>query len=456
MINVKPVVKLIKRKLNLLEYRQRIRSAQSSCCPSPTPTDNIQDTSSSIPLPVSDLAGKMENIKTDNVEHKQMEECENNSNGHAVTEEDTEEGELKGDSDQETSVKPGSGNVSAECVKDFPYGVAKSSSSIEIKTLEKSLSVITSFYNSSASVNYSRRWKSSSHTSSSRRWSSSSRSCSRSPTHSKKRTSRNRRSSRGKRKRTHRHSQSSRSPHSSSRRRWSRSRSHSRSRSRSSSSNGNSSCSSSRSRSRSSPFKSRSRWSYSHRFSSRERRRYHSRSRSRSSSRYSRVSRSRSPVWRSSRRSRSPHYRLPIRPRRPEDEDRSRQVEERRVVYIGRLSEGTSKGDLRRRFQKFGEIVDISVHFRDHGDNYGFVTYKNRDEAYNAVEHGNEDPSLPRYDLCFGGRRAFCRVQYSDLDAQATDGHYLEGSVGPPFARNSGTSLDFDSLLRAAMDRKKR
>ncbi|KAK8743013.1 hypothetical protein OTU49_001488, partial [Cherax quadricarinatus] len=317
MINVKPVVKLIKRKLNLLEYRQRIRSAQSSCCPSPTPTDNIQDTSSSIPLPVSDLAGKMENIKTDNVEHKQMEECENNSNGHAVTEEDTEEGELKGDSDQETSVKPGSGNVSAECVKDFPYGVAKSSSSIEIKTLEKSLSVITSFYNSSASVNYSRRWKSSSHTSSSRRWSSSSRSCSRSPTHSKKRTSRNRRSSRGKRKRTHRHSQSSRSPHSSSRRRWSRSRSHSRSRSRSSSSNGNSSCSSSRSRSRSSPFKSRSRWSYSHRFSSRERRRYHSRSRSRSSSRYSRVSRSRSPVWRSSRRSRSPHYRLPIRPRRP-------------------------------------------------------------------------------------------------------------------------------------------
>lgn len=50
-----------------------------------------------------------------------------------------------------------------------------------------------------------------------------------------------------------------------------------------------------------------------------------------------------------------------------------------------------------------------------HRDNYGFVTYKNREEAYSAVEHGNDDPSLPKYDLCFGGRRAFCRVQYSDL-----------------------------------------
>lgn len=48
-------------------------------------------------------------------------------------------------------------------------------------------------------------------------------------------------------------------------------------------------------------------------------------------------------------------------------------------------------------------------------DNYGFVTYQNRDEAYFAVEHGNDDPKLPRYDLCFGGRRAFCKVSYSDL-----------------------------------------
>lgn len=144
-----------------------------------------------------------------------------------------------------------------------------------------------------------------------------------------------------------------------------------------------------------------------------------------------------------------------MRPRRPEDQDRTRQVEERRVIYIGRISEGTTKGDLRRRFQKFGEIVDISVHFREHGDNYGFVTFKNRDEAYYAVEHGNDDPSLPRYDLCFGGRRAFCRVQYSDLDAQA-DSQYVSGPVGGPVTRISPAAMDFDSLLRAAMKKKTR
>lgn len=60
-------------------------------------------------------------------------------------------------------------------------------------------------------------------------------------------------------------------------------------------------------------------------------------------------------------------------------------------------------------------LLKIQFYYRD---NYGFVTFKNRDEAYQAVENGNEDPSLPHYDLCFGGRRAFCKVQYSDLGKQ--------------------------------------
>lgn len=138
-------------------------------------------------------------------------------------------------------------------------------------------------------------------------------------------------------------------------------------------------------------------------------------------------------------------------PRR-EDGDRLKQVEERRVIYVGRISDGTTKADLRHRFSKYGVIVDISVHFRDRGDNYGFVTYKNKSEAYSAVENGNSDPAYPRYDLCFGGRRAFCRVQYSDLDAQ-DDGF---GGSGPGSkGRGSGNS-DFDSLLRAAMKRKTR
>lgn len=126
-----------------------------------------------------------------------------------------------------------------------------------------------------------------------------------------------------------------------------------------------------------------------------------------------------------------------------------KQVEERRVIYIGRISEGTTKAELRTRFEKYGTIVDISVHFRERGDNYGFVTYKNRDEAYFAVEHGNDDPAQPRYDLCFGGRRAFCKVSYSDLDAQPADANYLGGG---PVARPA-EPLDFDSLLRAAMKR---
>lgn len=127
-----------------------------------------------------------------------------------------------------------------------------------------------------------------------------------------------------------------------------------------------------------------------------------------------------------------------------------KQVEERRVIYIGRISEGTTKAELRARFEKYGTIVDISVHFREHGDNYGFVTYKNRDEAYCAVEHGNDDPKLPRYDLCFGGRRAFCKVSYSDLDAEPAES-YDGGLVA-----RQADPLDFDSLLRAAMKRNMR
>lgn len=49
------------------------------------------------------------------------------------------------------------------------------------------------------------------------------------------------------------------------------------------------------------------------------------------------------------------------------EREKQRQVEERRVIYVGRIEEGTSKAELRRRFEMFGPIVDISVHFREHG-----------------------------------------------------------------------------------------
>ncbi|KOC60266.1 Peroxisome proliferator-activated receptor gamma coactivator-related protein 1 [Habropoda laboriosa] len=124
--------------------------------------------------------------------------------------------------------------------------------------------------------------------------------------------------------------------------------------------------------------------------------------------------------------------------------EKQRQVEERRVIYVGRLEEGIAKADLRRRFEVFGPVVDISVHFREHGDNYGFVTFAYKNDAYEAVEHGNDDPALPRYDLCFGGRRAFCKVKYADLDGMASNS-LSNGQMIPDNEDNT-----FDLLLKEA------
>ncbi|KAG8035529.1 hypothetical protein G9C98_006975 [Cotesia typhae] len=47
--------------------------------------------------------------------------------------------------------------------------------------------------------------------------------------------------------------------------------------------------------------------------------------------------------------------------------EKTRQVEERRVIYVGRIDEGITKADLRKRFEAFGPVTDISLHFREHG-----------------------------------------------------------------------------------------
>jgi len=130
------------------------------------------------------------------------------------------------------------------------------------------------------------------------------------------------------------------------------------------------------------------------------------------------------------------------RERPPVPEEKNRQVEERRVIYVGRIEEGISKADLRLRFQQFGPIVDISVHFRERGDNYGFVTFAHKADAYKAVEHGNDDPTYPHYDLCFGGRRAFCKQRYADLDGLATTVHNQYGPPPPPPQPRSDASFD--------------
>merc|ERR1719334_2199497 len=150
------------------------------------------------------------------------------------------------------------------------------------------------------------------------------------------------------------------------------------------------------------------------------------------------------------------------------DQEGERRNEERRIVYVGKISEGTTRADLRKRFEVFGPILEISVHFRDRGDNYGFITFKYKVDAYEAIEHGNDDPAYPTVDLCFGGRRAFCKEKYSDLDShinsaldpaevdkyrsprdsakhQFVRGRASSGSVVENGGRSGGTN-DFDSL----------
>ncbi|KAJ8667095.1 hypothetical protein QAD02_008757 [Eretmocerus hayati] len=166
----------------------------------------------------------------------------------------------------------------------------------------------------------------------------------------------------------------------------------------------------------------------------------------RSYDKYRRKSPAHSHRFNSWRRSPLPSY------RKPYDEwhlkEKQRQVEERRVIYVGRLKDSITKAELRRRFENFGPVVDISIHFREKGHNYGFVTFAYKNDAYQAVEHGNDDPSLPRYDLCFGGRRAFCKVKYADLDGGVTNSSLSAGRSNlykPPEEENT-----FDLLLKEA------
>nr|XP_032808299.1 peroxisome proliferator-activated receptor gamma coactivator-related protein 1-like isoform X1 [Petromyzon marinus]XP_032808300.1 peroxisome proliferator-activated receptor gamma coactivator-related protein 1-like isoform X1 [Petromyzon marinus]XP_032808301.1 peroxisome proliferator-activated receptor gamma coactivator-related protein 1-like isoform X1 [Petromyzon marinus] len=120
-------------------------------------------------------------------------------------------------------------------------------------------------------------------------------------------------------------------------------------------------------------------------------------------------------------------------------------IEERRVIYVGKINNGMTTLELRRRFQSFGEIENCSVHFRERGDNYGFVTYRFTCDAFAALEKGHlvHLPNEMPFDLCFGGRRQFCKASYADLDSNRG----LERSTD---RRTAMASLDFDSLLKAA------
>ncbi|XP_030234221.1 peroxisome proliferator-activated receptor gamma coactivator-related protein 1 [Gadus morhua] len=227
-------------------------------------------------------------------------------------------------------------------------------------------------------------------------------------------------------------------------------------------------CNSSRSRSRSPPAKkyrarhsesSSSSSSCSSRSSSRSppRRRRYSYSSSRSGSWSRSRSRSRSPQrsaeWQ--RNVYSPSYRPTYRHtsvESSEDVKRRKQqaIDERRVVYVGRIRGTMTQNELRERFSIYGEIEDCTLHFREQGDNYGFVTYYDTKNAFTAIENGGKlrKPDELPFDLCFGGRRQFCKTSYADLDSNK------EYDSLP--SKGKFHALDFDTLLKQAKKTQKR
>ncbi|XP_055776071.1 peroxisome proliferator-activated receptor gamma coactivator-related protein 1 [Salvelinus fontinalis] len=204
-----------------------------------------------------------------------------------------------------------------------------------------------------------------------------------------------------------------------------------------------SSCSSSRSSSRSlACFPRRRRYSYSS-------------SRSGSWSR----SRSRSPhrrAWSRCSRQRSPSFRPGYRPESRENSEvgkrlKDKAIDERRVVYVGRIRETMTHKELNERFSLYGEIEECTLHFRGHGDNYGFVTYYDTKDAFTAIENGSKlrKPDELPFDLCFGGRRQFCKTSYADLDSNR------EYDPSAPVT-GKFDALDFDTLLKQAQKSLKR
>uniref|UniRef100_A0A8C2UCW3 Peroxisome proliferator-activated receptor gamma coactivator-related protein 1 n=1 Tax=Coturnix japonica TaxID=93934 RepID=A0A8C2UCW3_COTJA len=155
-------------------------------------------------------------------------------------------------------------------------------------------------------------------------------------------------------------------------------------------------------------------------------------------------SRSPSPCRRSNRRRRysydaQDHY------QRQRILQKERAIEERRVVFIGKIPSRMTRSELRHRFSVFGDIEECTLHFRSEGDNYGFVTYRYAEEAFAAIESGHKlrRPDEQPFDLCFGGRRQFCRRNYADLDSNRED-------FDPAPVKSKFDSLDFDTLLRQA------
>ncbi|XP_045577588.1 peroxisome proliferator-activated receptor gamma coactivator 1-alpha isoform X5 [Salmo salar] len=132
---------------------------------------------------------------------------------------------------------------------------------------------------------------------------------------------------------------------------------------------------------------------------------------------------------------------------RAEQRERQREkaIEERRVVYVGRLRSDSTRTELKRRFEVFGEIEECAVNLRDDGDNFGFITYRYTCDAFAALENGHtlRRSNEPQFELCFGGQKQFCKSNYTDLDSHSDD-------FDPASTKSKYDSMDFDSLLKEA------
>ncbi|EPY80526.1 peroxisome proliferator-activated receptor gamma coactivator 1-alpha [Camelus ferus] len=127
------------------------------------------------------------------------------------------------------------------------------------------------------------------------------------------------------------------------------------------------------------------------------------------------------------------------------ERQRQKAIEERRVIYVGKIRPDTTRTELRDRFEVFGEIEECTVNLRDDGDSYGFITYRYTCDAFAAVENGYtlRRSNETDFELYFCGRKQFFKSNYADLDSNSDD-------FDPASTKSKYDSLDFDSLLKEA------
>ncbi|OXB60210.1 hypothetical protein ASZ78_016539 [Callipepla squamata] len=127
------------------------------------------------------------------------------------------------------------------------------------------------------------------------------------------------------------------------------------------------------------------------------------------------------------------------------ERQRQKAIEERRVIYVGKIRRDTTRKELRDRFEVFGEIEECTVNLRDDGDSYGFITYRYTCDAFAALENGYtlRRSNEPDFELYFCGRKQFCKSNYADLDSNSDD-------FDPASTKSKYDSMDFDSLLKEA------